>query len=41
MASHEKLIEVLRLLLAKGADTEAKDKVIAVHAVHMGYGSGY
>jgi hypothetical protein len=39
-ASYTGRIEVARLLLEKGAGIEAKDKVSAVCAVHVGYGNG-
>jgi ankyrin repeat protein len=32
-------LEMVRLLLEKGADADAKDKVSAIYAVHVG-GSG-
>jgi ankyrin repeat protein len=32
--------DVVRLLLEKGADVKAKDKVSAFRAVHVGYGGG-
>jgi hypothetical protein len=37
MCSHEGHLDVVRLLLEKRADIEAKGKVSAVRAVHVGY----
>jgi ankyrin repeat protein len=39
-ASNQGRLEVVRLLLEKGADTEVKDEVSAVRAVRVWYGGG-
>jgi ankyrin repeat protein len=39
-ATHQGHLEMVRLLLEKGADTDLLNQVSAVCAVHVGYGGG-